>query len=148
MCALVLAAACGGGIWWFVRSIDSTIADAYAVWNVAALVNEHLDRRNGKWPGDWDDLRRTLEQVKREDWTAELFDDWKRRVAIDWAADPNVLAAATPDGEKPPFRAIWLRDGRTAHWEGAEPNRLVWEHLQQRAHSTEAATQPATGNSP
>lgn len=120
-----------GGVVWFGcvlhHHLYVTIPDAYAVWNVAGLVNDYMDAHDGAWPRGWDDLRRTYEASNPPN--PEHLADLQARVAVDWGADPRLLKAARPTGDKPPFKVIWLRDGSSAHWSGAEPNTLVWEHL-------------------
>jgi hypothetical protein len=123
-----------------------TIPDAYAVWNTATLVNDYMDAHDGTWPRGWDDLRRTYEASNRPNPpNPEHMADLRARVAVDWGADPRLLRAARPNGDKPPFKVIWLRDGGSAYWSGAEPNTLVWEHLQ---HPPDVAqTRPASNPS-
>jgi hypothetical protein len=48
-------------------------------------------------------------------------------------ARPEQLVRIAQDGEKPPFRVIWLQSGRQWHWEGAEPNHLILDYLLRRA---------------
>jgi hypothetical protein len=41
---------------------------------------------------------------------------------------------------KATFRVVFLRNGKEGHvWEGAEPNFLIWEHLNKRAEAIRAA---------
>src|SRR3954452_23982693 len=62
-------------------------------------------------------------------WT---FEELRSRVEVDWDADPSVLSEMKLTDNQPPFRVIWLRDGSEAYWSGKEPNRLIWDYLQQR----------------
>ena len=114
-----------GGVVWFGcvlhHHLYVTIPDAYAVWNVAGLVNDYMDAHDGAWPRGWDDLRRTYEASNPPN--PEHLADLQARVAVDWGADPRLLKAARPTGDKPPFKVIWLRDGSSAHWSGQSRTR-------------------------
>jgi hypothetical protein len=128
----VLVALVGGAAWFgysLWRYAYVTVPNAYAVWNTAGHINDFMDAHGGAWPRNWDDFRDTYEGSRR--FTADHWDDLKRRVEVDWSANPIVLAEAPePSGDRPPFRVVWLKDGSDAHF--TEPNRLIWNHLRQR----------------
>jgi hypothetical protein len=115
---------------------------AYAVWWTADLVIEYLEKQEGAWPRSWDDLRtldgpasRITETQEPDGSKAVEFrptpkvDELRQLVEIDWNADPQKLLEEGRKGWEPPFRVIYLRDGRKTHYEGKEPNRMVFEYL-------------------
>jgi hypothetical protein len=126
-----------GGLGWLAAALyhyaTVTVPDAYAVEWVAGMVIRYMESHEGAWPSGWDDLRGPYDQVVREaggrPWT---FEELRRRVAVDWTADPASLVRAEPVADSPPFRVIWLRDGKSVYWSGKEPNRLIWEYLGQK----------------
>src|SRR5687768_6639126 len=88
--AVILSA---GGITWFIRRLDRTFQNAYAVWNVADLVIGHMKTSNGKWPQSWDDL----EAVRRKQLGRDVREDMqhlRERVVVDFDVDPRQLARA------------------------------------------------------
>lgn len=126
---LLLVAAAAGGAYLTHQTITVTVPNAYAVDWVSALVVEYMKENDDQWPRSWDDLRdpyETLAAPQNYPWS---FEELKERVAIDWQADPAALKDAANSGKRPPFRVIWLRDGGSTHWEGAEPNARVLEYL-------------------
>lgn len=137
----VVLAVVAAGIWFGVvlhRVTSSTVPNSYAVWWVADLVILHMEANEGAWPTGWDDLQDdyvTATETSGEPWT---FESLQERVQVDWDADPDVLARATPSDDEPPFRVIWLRDGGGEHWAGQEPNQMILEYLQEHPESLPA----------
>ena len=61
----------------------------------------------------------------------ENNEEVKKRVIIDWAAQPGSLVKANyQDEETPPFRVIYMRDGKIRYVTGYEPNHVIWYYLQ------------------
>lgn len=129
----------------FVRAVIDVRRRAYAVWWTADLVVEYMKRHDGAWPRSWEDLRPLTEQAtgvaaaKQPDGTGIIqfrpmasVDELKERVEIDWQADPVKLLKAGREEREPPFRVIYLRDGRSTHYEGREPNQMILEYLESR----------------
>ena len=138
--AVLLAGA--GFIVWFGYQVMQVPRNAYAVWWTADLVIEHMEKHGGSWPRSWDELRVTSEQAYKGTastnrdgtWIAEFrprdsIDELERRVEIEWKADTKKLAETDFKGKGPPFRVIWLRNGKTTHYSGKEPNDMVLEYL-------------------
>lgn len=138
--AVLLAGA--GFVVWFGYQVSQVPRDAYAVWWTADLVVEHLEKHGGSWPRSWDELQMTSDQAYKGTtstnrdgtWIAEFrprdtIGELKQRVEIDWRADPKMLAKAEFKGTRPPFRVIWLRNGKSRHYSGKEPNTMVLEYL-------------------
>lgn len=131
-----------GFVVWFGYQVMQVPRDAYAVWWTADLVIEHMEKHEGSWPRSWDQLRVTSDQAykgtvstNRDGTTIAEFrprdsiDELQRRVEIDWSADPKDLAKAEFKESGPPFRVIWLRNGKSIHYSGKEPNDMVLEYL-------------------
>jgi hypothetical protein len=141
---VVLAGFVWGGVA-FVRAIIDVPRRAYAVWWTADLVIEYMERHEGAWPRSWEELRALAEpapsvtESKEPDGRVIVefrpmasIDELKQLVEIDWDATPEkLLVEARKDGDSP-FRVIYLRDGRTTHYEGREPNRMIMEYLESK----------------
>lgn len=115
----------------YANHIQQVQRNAYTAWWVGDMVVNHLRTNDDRWPRNWDELKDDYQDcVKRsgQPWT---FDELKRRVLIDWDADPNQLLTRQANGI-PQFRAIWLTDGSGSHWESHEPNQIVLDYLNQR----------------
>jgi len=126
----------GYAIW---RHLYVTMPNAYAVWNTADHINDFMDAHDGAWPRGWSDLRKTYENSNR--FTPEHWADLEARVNVDWNADPRLLAKSPePTDANLSFRVVWLKSGSHSYWSGAEPNWLIWIHLQQHPATS---TQPA-----
>lgn len=123
-----------------------TVPNAYAVWWTADLVIDHMERHNGAWPRSWEELGLTSEQAYKgtvstnHDGTmiAEFrprnsINELRERVEIDWKAEPMELVKADFKKKGPPFRVIWLRNGKSTHYSGREPNEMILEHLKWKA---------------
>jgi hypothetical protein len=107
--------------------------DCYAQWWVADMVIDHMQRNDGAWPSSWEDLRESYEVFAGRFGQLQSFEDLQRRCAIDFEADPQQLATVKKGGEGPPFRVIWLRNGKGMCWSGHEPNQMILDYLLERA---------------
>jgi hypothetical protein len=138
------------------------IPNAYAVWWMADLVIDHMEKHDGAWPRSWDELRVTSEQAGKGTVSTNLdgtviaefrprdtINDLQKRVEIDWNADPRELVKAEFKAKGPPFRVIWLRNGKSTHYQGKEPNEMVLEYLKWRAkNATNSVLEPARRTNP
>jgi hypothetical protein len=129
----------------FIREVLDRPRQAYAVWWTADLVIAYMDRHDGAWPAGWDDLRPLAEaapevaEATGPDASAIIefrpkasIEDLQSRVEIDWSANPDELLKAARHDSGPPFRVIYLRNGRAIHYEGREPNQMILEYLELR----------------
>ena len=121
-------------VYFGVKTTREIVEECYTQERVALSVIEHMKTHDGAWPAGWEDVGRAYERVANEDhehsWS---LDDMRRRVEIDWKAEPDrLLESAKPD-DRHPFKVIWLRDGRDVHWTGGEPNQMILEYLRSRA---------------
>jgi len=124
--ALVAVVAFGVGT---VIGTMNTIRNAYAVWWVGDMVVEHLDANNNQWPQSWEDLADDYDTcVANAGASPWQFEELKSRVRVDWNANTNDLISRQSSGE-PDFKVIWLADGTSGSWAGAEPNQIVLDYL-------------------
>ena len=116
------------------------VPNAYAVWWTADLVIEHMEKHGGLWPRNWEELRATSEQAYKGTVSTNLdgtmiaefrprasIDELQQRVQIDWKAVPKELVKSEFTHKGPPFRVIWLRNGKSTHYSGKEPNEMILE---------------------
>ena len=102
--------------------------DSYATWDGANLIIDHLRDHNGEWPKDWNDINLAL-QKRGQTRGGQSIDELKRRLTIDFNAEPAKLVTEIAQGDQPPFNVIRLRNGKQTHWAGAEPNGLIYDYL-------------------
>ena len=134
--ALLVVAALATAITRFVMRTRRSIENAYAVWNVAGMVIDHMESHDSQWPHNWDDLEAAWRREKGGE-MAEVFARYRELVEVDFSADPKTLAQAPfqPGQKDPPFRVIRHRRHPPSIWTGAEPNELIWQYLN-RPHPT------------
>ena len=138
--AVIVFGMVAAGYSFITRMMDAT-RDAYAGWNVAGLIQQHMDAHNGAWPRNWDDLHETHRTARPP--LSSTFENLRTRCEVDFTADPAKLAAMPlPPNGSPPFKVVWLRNGKSTHWEGSEPNELLWAYLQTRS-TTRPTTEPS-----
>ncbi len=113
--------------------IHDLLGDLYGQWWVADMIVDYMERHDGAWPRQWDDLEEAYEICVARKGKAFEFRELQSLVVVDFAADPKELAKAIDRGEEPPFRVIYLANGKTHHWRGKEPNTVIWRYLQERA---------------
>ncbi len=116
---IVLLVLVAGAAWTVHHALEG-VHNAYAVWWVADMTILHMEANQGQWPHGWDDLIDDYETMTVSFGRPWTFDELRRRVIIDWKADPVQLASAAKRGER--FRVIWLADGSNNHYSGHEPN--------------------------
>jgi hypothetical protein len=142
---LLVASVVGFFAWLFYHTHAVLKPEAYAVWQTADLVIDHMERHNGAWPRGWDDLRPPTTppaggvSVAERGGAVEAsfrpvadIERLRELVEVDWSADPRELARAADGGDSPPFRVIWLKSGRRTAFEGCEPNQLIHDYLKGR----------------
>jgi hypothetical protein len=126
---------------WVVHGAFTTwrgIPDAYAAWDTGILVVEYLETHDDQWPRSWDELltaTQTLEaNGKHLPGGNGVYGDLPGRVAIDWNADPDEIAAVPWKGGRLPVRVVTRADGSDfpVVWEHGEPNEIIWRYLQRR----------------
>jgi hypothetical protein len=129
----------------FFRRVAELPREAYAVWWAADLVIACLERHDGAWPRSWEDLQDLADGASEVTESAERggsiivefrpkasIEELKRLVEIDWDADPNELRRMPRKDGAPPFRVIYLRNGKSTHYEGREPNQMILEYLKSK----------------
>jgi len=117
----------------FVRRVIQVPFDAYQNWAMGDLVIGYMEANDGAWPGSWDDLRTTYNQLGGRLPGGETIESLQRDVHVDFEFDPVAASASiTADASEPGFRVIRLKNGSTAHYEGDEPNQRVFDFLKSK----------------
>ena len=138
---IVIIAGCAG-LDWLMTEVQKRPMEAYAVWWTADLVISHMEKHQGRWPTNWQELEATAEQVYKgvastnKDGSV-IFEmrpradiqELQKTVEIDWHAKPSDLVQQPSPPSKPAFRVIRLKSGRSTHFEGAEPNQMIRDYL-------------------
>ncbi len=98
--------------------------DAYMCdWTADFLIG-HLQTTGNRWPGDWEDLRDEFEAGKHHGY-AFTFDELKEQVVVDWNVAIQEVANADPS-----LQLVKLQTGRTAGFEGDDPNDRLRDYCQ------------------
>lgn len=127
--AAILLVGATYGIYCLHRVVTVVVPNAYATDWSAAMVIEYLKTHDNNWPQSWDDLREPYETLAAPQNCPWSFDEMKRRIMIDWTADPETLRIAASIEPSLTVKVIWLADGSHTHWQGAEPNQRILEYL-------------------
>ncbi|MCH8921615.1 MAG: hypothetical protein IIA67_00530, partial [Planctomycetes bacterium] len=139
--ALLCVGVVGTGLYVFRIGMQAT-REAYAQEWVAVVVIDHMERNGGSWPREWKDLEESYEIVAARSGGTWSFDELHSRVAIDFNVNPAELAEVFADGDEPPFRVIYLRNGKTHYWRAREPNQMILDYLTERAQRPESYVYP------
>lgn len=115
----------------FILRIDSAINDAYAQWGAVDHVIEYMETHDGQWPKSWEDLR-PLYETKGSRCGGWTFDDYKRRLVIDFDANADQLRQLSTESETVPFDVIG------AQWPfaatiGDGPNSMLYWYFRENA---------------
>jgi hypothetical protein len=116
----------------FLIELSQVPRNAYATWDGACLVIDHLRLNNDQWPTGWNDLEATLAKGNGRTRFGFSVDELRHRINIEFGAKPAELVTASFDDRRPSFRVIRLLNGKDTHWEHAEPNLLVYQYLTDR----------------
>ncbi len=138
---VVVVAAAIFGYFAYVQ-LDEIVRDSYAQWWVADMLIDYMERNHGAWPQNWDDLREPYEILAGRSGPTWSFDELQKRVGIQFDASPSELVKANNAGDQPPFRVVYLNNGKQHWWAGHEPNAVILKYLLERA------ARPATYNYP
>jgi len=122
------------GIGWLIQSNLAAARDCYLQEQVAEMIIEHMERNQGAWPKDWDDLAEAYEICQagpRASWStlAEI----RQLCDVDFSADPVELVRTGVTEGTPPFQVVRLVSGKSRHWSGGEPNQLIYRYLKAAA---------------
>jgi hypothetical protein len=128
---ICLLAAAGFGIWMLKRASNLS-RDSDAVLLVAEMIVEHLQSNGDEWPHGWYDLRDDYKVCKGRSERPQTFENLRELVCVDWSATSESLMKAVSENMRPAAKVIWLADGETVHWQGGEPNQIVYSHFAQR----------------
>lgn len=139
---VVAAGTIGYFVW---RSVNEVWLDAYSGWLAAEMVIEYMETHDKVWPKSWTDLQGTFGRASlRVRGLPLTFEEVRRRVDVDFTADPAVLAKAFPNEEHPAFRVIRLRNGHFTYWQAHEPNCTILWYLKE----LQAGSQTAPASAP
>ena len=119
--------------------------EAYAVWWTADLVVAYMEGHDGAWPRSWEDLRALADEASEVTESAPgdgsriiefrpkaRIEELQRLVDIDWDVDPDELLRRARRNEYPPFQVIYLRNGKSTHYDGREPNQMILQYLESK----------------
>ena len=114
----------------FIRGALRTVDEAYLAWGTANMLVAYMNANGGQWPKGWDDVRTYMANHPATYHRVADFKDVREHIEIDFSFDPTTVDTMIEfDEDAPAFRAVWLRNGSTAHWEGAGPNEIIFAYL-------------------
>lgn len=111
-----------------IHSSLEVVRDSYAEWDASLAIIHHMKEHGGAWPNSWNELKQAYETTP-DLRGPEHWEELKQRVDVDFQATPSQLVTKQANDNKPPFKVVWLRNGKAHHWEGAEPNAVIFEYL-------------------
>ena len=106
------------------RSVIAMIQDCYAQWAIAEIIISYAEE-NDELPTEWSSLPRYRQQGMHHGGLS--FEEIRERIIIDFDRLEELAEFIPFDAEIPEI--IQTTSGRESHWEGAEPNHLVNDHL-------------------
>ena len=111
------------------------IDDAYAQVRAVSMVRHYMEDHNGQWPNSWEDLRPYFESGGGEvgGWS---FEEFQRRIYIDFDADTEALRPSALSTDSPEFDVIHARWTVIAFGDG--PNVDLHYHFRRDAGIVEA----------
>ncbi len=127
--AVVLVAACWlyGHFYWFPTE---GVQNSYANMCVGELITDYLRENDNEWPTNWDDLEPIYARRYASTYGgAAFFASMRDRVTVDWETNPSELLQRAGHDH---IRVIRLKDGSDVYWQGAEPNQMVYDYLEQQ----------------
>lgn len=135
LAALVLFTAIAAGYLFY--EIKERVANDFAVWHTADLIIAYLKTHDDRWPRSWAELKTVQIEdpagfigAKAEAGGYSAFlESLERRVAVDFTVETSELLKAELGSNGPPFRVVYLRNGKSAYYIDAEPNWLIFNYL-------------------
>jgi hypothetical protein len=122
------------------RAAWEGLYDVYVPDGAAYLVIEHMKANDGAWPRSWEELHKTFLSIQERNGVLRGFrwEEYPRRVGIDFTADPAKLARAKERRDESPFHVIWS----LAHPEArtpVDPNIRLLKYLREQEQKTAAS---------
>ena len=114
---------------WFAYDANRAMRNSYALWWAADMVTEHLKSNDDKWPRSWDELRDDYDTCVTRSGSPWTFNEIQQRVKIDFTVTTASLTEAALLANKPNFDVITAVDGTDSHWQGREPNTIIFNYL-------------------
>ncbi|OHB66686.1 MAG: hypothetical protein A2V70_14285 [Planctomycetes bacterium RBG_13_63_9] len=112
------------------------------------MVIEYLKANGGAWPRNWDDLRNCYETARNDQGRHYCsFEQARACMAVDFEADPKVLAQAKSLHGERPFCVVYQRHGRTGEgpW---DPNQRIFRYLTSQDSANQDSANTADGAKP
>ena len=125
--AMLAVAVLVGG--WLAYDANRAMRNSYTQWWAADMVTEHLKSNDNRWPRSWDELRDDYDTCVNRSGSPWTFDEIRQRVTIDFAATTASLTETALQENKPNFNVIRAADGTDYHWQGHEPNTIIFNYL-------------------
>ncbi len=143
-----------GGAFIFLRQVEQAVMNAYRVWGTGDMLVEYMKQNNDEWPTGWNDVKEFMAENSFQHAGMSSFEEVRSNIEIDFSFDPaSVDTSIDFDESQPAFRAVWLRNGKTTHYEGTGPNEIIFRYLRNRASdsrlpSTQDGSEPSIEPTP
>lgn len=121
------------------RNTNEKVLNAYALDWTATLITDHLDRNQGAWPRNWEELTATAERLQRESppddsgksaaLVSEEISQIRKRVWVKFDADTDQLLKDAGDNDSPAWEVVALKSGRASGYQNRDPNLVILDHL-------------------
>jgi len=118
-----------GFVAWGIASIPGILKDCYGQWVSAELVIG-FQEQHGRLPTSWQELEPIYGDGRGLHHGGLSFAQVQQRMVIEFPrlAELQTLAQTTTNAVSIP-RVIYPKTGRRSHWQGAEPNQMIYEYF-------------------
>lgn len=118
-----------GCLGWGVASLRDILRDCYGKWVTAELVI-YFQQQHGRLPADWQELEPIYGDGLGLHHGGLGFMQVQQRMVVEFSRLPELqsLALATTNASSVPT-VVHAKSGERAHWQGAEPNRMIYEYF-------------------
>ncbi len=127
-CCIAVAIAAGAYVMRAViERVEDNALNPYRAQTAGELVVQYLETHNNEWPSGWDELAE--DAIGHED--VQWIGDVREHVEVDFTFQLNAVDLSQElDRVRPPFRAVWLKNGRAISPEdGWEANTIIFRYL-------------------
>lgn len=105
---------------------EEEIVDGYALHDLALLIIDYVEARDGQWPGSWSELR--AHAAVHNDPASWSLDYYEERLLVDFVVDPIELQRRTASEDNISFHVISAKR-RTRFVPFTDPNALISEYF-------------------
>jgi len=117
---------------WGIASIPGLLKDCYGQWVAAELVIR-FEEQTGRLPASWLELEPIYGDGQGLHHGGLSFVQVRERMVIEFPRLAELQALArTPTNAVNVPRVVYPKSGLRSHWQGAEPNKMIYDYFVER----------------